>query len=171
METLTEPEQKITKVEELPLLKVEHERVLVLVLSGENPTSAYRQVYDCADNTAKVSSSRLMKSDNFASHLRLRREQIAQSLNLSHDWVLGRLKGIANDCLMKGKGYNPSCATRALELLGKHLGTFEPKASEQDKRPAFVGISINMGDKPSVKVIRVGDQGATLGATKDAKDR
>ena len=54
----------------------------------------------------------------------------------------------------RGKGFNPACATRALELLGKHLGTFEPKIQDLEQRPAFVGININFGDKPSVEILR-----------------
>jgi len=54
----------------------------------------------------------------------------------------------------RGKGFNPACATRALELLGKHLGTFEPKIKDLEQRPAFVGINIHMGDKPRLEIIR-----------------
>ena len=64
--------------------------------------------------------------------------------------MLDKLKGVVTDCLEKGKGYNPACATRALELLGKHLGTFEPKVRDLEERPAFVGININFGPKPTI---------------------
>lgn len=173
MEVLTESTEELTKEIELPPLKVQHERVLILILSGDTPTSAYRQVYDCADNTAKQASSRLMAKENFKLHLTRARDKLAAASNLSHAWVLDKLKGIAKDCLDKGKGYNPACATRALELIGKHLGTFEPKVRDLEQRPAFVGISINMGDKPSVQVIHgpiKGTLGATMGATQDGKD-
>lgn len=165
MGALTKPEENLTNPKMLPSLKAEHEQVLTLVLAGETPTSAYRQVYDCADNTAKVSSSRLMNSDNFVLHLTQRREEMAAVSRISNTFVLEGLKDIINDHKKK----NPAVAVRAYELIGKHLGTFEPKVRDLEQRPAFVGISINMGDKPSVQVIHA-DVGATIGATKEVKD-
>lgn len=169
METLAPVSEQLPSEVELPPLKREYEQVLALILAGEKPTSAYRQVYECADSTAKTSSSRLMANENFKLHLTRARAALAVSSKLSHGWVLDKLKGIVKDCLDKGKGFNPGVATRALELIGKHLGTFEPKVSDEH-RPAFVGISINMGDKPSVQVIRAQPQQSSSNPLKKLKE-
>ena len=154
VDILTEPTKELTELDKLEPLRENPSRVLVMVLAGESPTSAYRQVYGCTANAAEQASSRLMKNERFKLHLTRKREELATASKLSHVWVMDKLKGIVKDCLDKGKSFNPGVATRALELIGKHLGTFEPKVKDLENRPVFVGISINMGDKPSVEVIR-----------------
>jgi hypothetical protein len=42
--------------------------------------------------------------------------------------------------------FNSAGAAKGLELLGKHLGTFDKDKERDGERPAFVGISINMGE-------------------------
>ena len=78
---------------------------------------------------------------------------MAEASKLSHNYVLDGLKFIAKECMKLGKSFNPTAANKSLELIGKHLGTFDPKTSELEERPAFVGINIIMGDKPRAENI------------------
>ncbi len=151
MELLTEPAEELTETVKLKPLKLEHNKVLTLILAGERPAAAYSQVYDCAANTAMQASSRLMRNGTFKAHLARARDELARSSKLSHGWVLDKLKGIVKDCLDKGKGFNPGVATRALELIGKHLGTFETKDKGTDQRK-WIGMRIDYG-KGTVEVV------------------
>lgn len=154
MNKSTESPEKLLNPAQLSPLTGRHVQLLALVLAGDTPSTAYRQVYGCSHKTAMEGGSRVTKSNKFRLHLARAREELAASSTLSHSWILDKLKALVEECSEKGKGYNPGVATRALELLGKHLGTFEPKVRDLEDRPAFVGISINMGDKPSVEILQ-----------------
>ncbi len=72
---------------------------------------------------------------------------VARELGISHRYVLEKIKLGIEQCKN-----NPSALFKGLELLGKHLGTFDKDLAKEDQRPAFVGISINMGEG-TVKMI------------------
>lgn len=104
-------------------------------------------------NSAHVTGSRLLKNVKIRAYLEHARRELEENIGLSSKWVLDKLKEVVEECTKPGRTYNPAAANKALELIGKHLGTFEPDAKEDDKRPAFVGITLIMGPKPSVELI------------------
>ena len=95
---------------------------------------------------ATTQGYRLLKNDDVKAYIGQLLGEVKEKFKLSHDYIIERLKAIAE----QNKKTNPSVAVRALELLGKHLGMFEPKVRDLEERPAFVGININFGPKPSV---------------------
>lgn len=50
----------------------------------------------------------------------------AKKIDISAEYVLEKLKGIADKCT-KSKTYDPRAAAKALELIGKHLKLFTDK--------------------------------------------
>ena len=99
---------------------------------------------------AGTQGNRLLKKDEVRLYIERLLNPIKEKFKLSHEYVIDRLKRLAE----ANEKNNPSVAVRALELLGKHLGTFEHNLRDLEDRPVFVGISINMGDKPGVKMVR-----------------
>lgn len=167
MEALaTNPTQILNKIGDLKPLSAKHEQFLALILVGESQGAAYRQVYSCDLRTADVSASRLLKNPNFLEHLKLRRQALADSNDINHEWVIRNLKEIVEECRRQGKGYNPSVATKAIELIGKHLGTFEKEQRETDDVPQWTGIEIDYGEGV-VKVVTGTGPAVPLEKTKD----
>jgi len=73
--------------------------------------------------TAENQASRLLTKVKVQEYLQKRMNDRSERTEISADFVLTNLKDIANAC----KSDNPTAATRALELLGKHLKLFTDK--------------------------------------------
>lgn len=122
---------------------VDYNGTQAAIRAGYNPKSAAQK------------ASLLLTYQKIQSYITKIEENAAKELGITHRTILNDLKQIADTCKDKNSDhYSPGAATKALELLGKHLGTFDTKVTDLDKRPAFVGININMGDKPSIEMIR-----------------
>lgn len=120
------------------------------------------------EKSAKNQGSRLLKKDDVKAYLAQLRGLSSADTVLNHKFVLDKLKGIVEVCLKKGLGFNPGAANRALELIGKHLGTFEPDIADPNKsRPAFIGIRITTGPGASVEFI----EGSTAAQTIENKGK
>ena len=127
-----------------------------------------------SERSAHVQGSRLMKNVKIMTYLRQIGEISAGNSGVNHQYVLSTLKEMVERCMQKAKvldkkgdqvyietakgdivpayTFNAAGVAKGCELLGKHLGTFEGDGDKKDQRPAFVGISINMGDG-TVKMI------------------
>lgn len=99
--------------------------------------------------TAGAQGSRLLKHKAVKLYIAHLSGEATDEAKVDFKYVITRLKDLATD----HKDKNPSVSLRALELLGKHIGMFEPKIRDLEERPAFVGININMGPKPSVDLL------------------
>ena len=127
-----------------------------------------------SERSARNAGYRLMKNEDIKAYLAQINEISTANSGVTHEYVLGTLKEMVERCMQKAKvldkkgdqvyieaadgklvpayTFNSAGAAKGLELLGKHLGTFEKDAAKEDERPAFVGISINMGEG-TVKMI------------------
>ena len=99
-------------------------------------------------NGANVGASRMLAKPSLQTYIAHLEDNVAKELGISHRYVLQKIKDGLDMCKD-----NPSAMFKGLELLGKHLGTFDKDKAELEDRPAFVGIQINMGPKPSVELI------------------
>lgn len=76
--------------------------------------------------TANREGTRLLSKAVIQEAIGLAKSERSARVQLTQDWVLGRLKSEAQD------GKSPSARVRALELLGKHLGLWEAEDTDTD---------------------------------------
>jgi len=86
--------------------------------------------------TAEQQASRLLKDPEIVKALKLARDELVERTKISQDWVLNKLKEVAERCMqaepITDKEGNPlgqykfdsSGANRSLELIGKCIGMF-----------------------------------------------
>lgn len=121
-----------------------------------------------AERSAHVQGSRLMKHVKIKAYLAQVSAISSANTGVSNEYVISTLKEMVERCMQKAKvldkkgdqvyietasgdvvpayTFNSAGAAKGLELIGKHLGTFDKDKAKEDERPAFVGISINMGE-------------------------
>ena len=119
-------------------------------------------------HSAHVTGSRLMNHPKIKAYFAQINAISTAKSGITHEYVLDTLKEMVERCMQKAKvldkkgvqiyieaadgklvpayTFNSAGAAKGLELLGKHLGTFDKDSAKEDERPAFVGISINMGE-------------------------
>lgn len=98
-----------------------------------NATRAYRAAYPSVkrDEMAATAGGRLLKNVEVAQYIRERMQERQQRTNISQDRVLADLAEIAFE---KDRAIvSVRERLRALELLGRHLGLFEPHKDELDR--------------------------------------
>jgi len=107
------------------------------------------------DLNATQAAIRAGYSENAAAEIgweNLRKPQIADAITtakverseqtgITAAKVLGRLDFVADECATEDR-WNPQGATRANELLGKHLGLFTDKFEVDHKNPAVVNFNL-----------------------------
>lgn len=131
-----------------------------------------------ARKSASVAASRLKKNAKIKAYFEHIRAISSEKACVTQEYVLETLKEMVERCMQKAKvldkkgqqiwietaqgdivpayTFNSAGAAKGLELLGKHLGTFEKDNDREGERPAFVGISINMGDGTVKMVAKAG---------------
>ncbi len=182
-ETTQLVKKDVKTVQTLPRLKPKQAKFLRLYLATGNATqSAIGAGYSA--KTAQQGSSRMLSNNVIRSHLtRLQDEAEAEhrdifssvirrtneiTLKAERGQLVYNVKG--EPVLVKGEPVyraDQATALKGLDQLSKLGNLYDKTTGPGEQRPAFVGISINMGDKPSVTVIREGEHGATVGATKN----
>ena len=170
------------KTKELTTLSPEHLTFAQGILVHGNQTKAARDA-GFSDKSARNAGYRLMKKADIRLFLDQAQAITTGKALVSHEYVLSNLREMVERCMQHAKvldkkgaqvyietadgklvpayTFNSAGAAKGLELLGKHLGTFEKDAAKEDERPAFVGISINMGEG-TVKMI-AGSPGTVQG--------
>lgn len=105
---------------------------------------AYLTVYGCKESTAKVNAYRLLEKASVSVYVRERQAELSQKTKLTQEWVLQKLEEVVHksmqeeevqkwdyeDKCLVGTGeyvYDSKGATKALELIGKHLGMYKDK--------------------------------------------
>lgn len=99
--------------------------------------------------TAMEQGSRLLSNVKVQEYLSESRQKVSEKLELSHEWVLTRLKEISDRCMVaepvmvKGEDgqmvesgeyrFDSSGANKSTELIGKHLGMFVTKMEHTGK--------------------------------------
>lgn len=140
----------------MPALKnIRHEQFAQAYVRGEhagNATAAHRSVYG-KQGANDVSGSKMLHlarvsariadiQAEIASADAKALEQATEKLGISKEWVLERL---VNNVELPGKRkYDANVASRALELIGKHLGMFV--AGEGPR--VNVNVGIQFVDRP-----------------------
>ncbi len=162
--------ESLTKIEPLT---TKYQLFADAIIEHGNITKAAKDA-GYSERSAHVQGSRLMKNDKIRAYLARIGEISAGNSGVNHEYVLSTLKEMVERCMQKAKvldkkgdqiyietpegnlvpayTFNAAGVAKGCELIGKHLGTFEGDGDKKDQRPAFVGISINMGDG-TVKMI------------------
>lgn len=137
-----------------------------------------------AERSAHVQGSRLKNHPKIKAYLAQVSQISQEKSGVNSEYVISTLKEMVERCMQKAKvldkkgeqvfietpsgdivpayTFNSAGAAKGLELIGKHLGTFDKDKAKEDERPAFVGISINMGEG-TVKMVT-----ASGGSVRDA---
>lgn len=80
-----------------------------------------------SEKTAASIGFENLRKPEIASEIEQRQDKRSEKLELTQDWVIGKL--IENlDRSMEKDGYQGSVANGALQLIGKHLGMFGEKS-------------------------------------------
>lgn len=113
------------------LSNAKHEHFAQLIArDGKNKSEAAR-IAGYAEKTAGVSGCKLAKLPQISARikeLQSRTEErithnLASAITVDRIWIIQKLVEIVTKCTSE-KRYNPSAATKSLELLGKDLGMF-----------------------------------------------
>lgn len=115
------------------------------VIDLNGAAAAVRAGY--SKDSAKEQASRLLTKDNVKAYLNEKQAIIGERNGLTQDWVLDRLKLVAERCMqaepvLDNRGqptgeyiFQAQGANRSLELLGKHLGLFGDKLKITIEKP------------------------------------
>lgn len=96
-----------------------------------NATRAYMAAYPSVkkEETASVCASQLLRNPKVQRFLQELKQERKERVQIKQDDVLCGIKEIA----FESAGIRPRDRLRALELLGKHLGLFDPHKDELDR--------------------------------------
>lgn len=94
-----------------------------------NATRAYKAAYPSVkrDETAAAAASRLLSYVNVQAYIREHMQQRQERVQITQDEVVNALKELAFNA------DKDADRIRALELLGKHLGLFDPRKDQLDR--------------------------------------
>ena len=125
------------------------------LVDGSGRQAAIRAGYSA--RSAQQIGSNLLRKPKVAEALAARRAVVSARCELESGWVLDRLREVAERCLQgvpvrdrSGQevgewSFNASGATRALELIGKHLGMFSERVDVQLLRSEVAQVAAEMG--------------------------
>ena len=171
-ETTQLVKKDVKTVQTLPRLKPKQAKFLRLYLATGNATqSAIGAGYSA--KTAQQGSSRMLSNRVIRSHLTRLQDEAEDEHRDIFSSVIKRTNEITlkaergqpvynakgEPVLVKGEPVyreDQANALKGLEQLSKLGNLYDKTKGPGEQRPAFVGISINMGDKPSVKILRAG---------------
>lgn len=142
-------------------------KFLKLYLETANPAQSYINA-GYSPKGAEANSSRMIKKDFIRSYL----DHLVDEAQAEHQDIFSslikRTNALVHSAEREGDKAN---ALKGIDQLAK-LGHMYDKANAPgEDRPAFVGISIHMGDKPSVEVIRKLPSQATPAIEHKAKSK
>lgn len=125
------------------------------LLDGNATKAALRAGYSA--RSAAALGSRALRNPQVQVALVERRMAVATLSEVDSVWVLGRLRVVVERCLQgvpvrerSGQetgewSFNASGATRALELMGKHLGMFSERVDVQLLRSEAAQVAAELG--------------------------
>lgn len=108
-----------------------------------------------SEKTANEQAARMLANVSIKAKITELQSDIAKSLGISAEWIIERLKQVAERCMQAepvmirdGKEmiesgeykFDSSGANKALELLGKHVGVFEKDNEQKEKN---INLNIN----------------------------
>lgn len=150
-------------------LKAQYKLFAENYLKSGNATQAAKDA-GYTDKGARNQGSRLMKREDVQVYLEQLRQPLKEATGQSTTSVVAALTETINRCMQQVPVVNRSGnqvfredengiqvpamvsvdtqgANKALELLGKHFGTFDPNHRSRDERAYFAGIVIQVGPK------------------------
>lgn len=105
-----------------------------------NATAAYQRAgYTAEGNSAEASACRLLRNVKIQQELNIRQQKMQEEAGLSVQWVLDKLRTIAERCMqaeavLDREGnptgeykFDSSGANKAVENIGKHFSMFKDK--------------------------------------------
>ena len=99
-----------------------------------------------SEKGAHVVASRLLNNSKVKVYLAELQSKVEEQAIMGINDVIKELKGIAEE----NRQNRPMVSVRALELIGRNVGAFEPGVANNEEPLQFVGIEIITGPKPSV---------------------
>lgn len=132
-----------------------------------NGTQAYlRAGFKVSEKTAGVNASKLLKNSSISAYLTDLKDERVKKVDISAQWVLERLIQVAERCMqaepvmeydyqtqtMVETGeyqFDSNGANKSLELIGKHIGMFDPKY-ETIRQQALKQLEKMSADKDKV---------------------
>jgi len=122
------------------LTKSERVFIFNLLHRGFSLEKAYQSAYKTNKSTGTALLKKamlLIKQERIMSEIKKEVEEAAGSLGITHKSVLERTLQFANDT-----NINPQVALDAIKMLGKAIGTFEPKQHNQQRLIGGYGETI-----------------------------
>ena len=127
-----------------------------------NATRAYKAAYPSVrrDETAATAGGRLLRNVHVQNYVQERMQDRQTRTEISQDMVLREIAAIAFET--DSEAVSVKDKLRALELLGKHLGLFDPRKDqldqqEQEARIAKLRAETRTEDERQELVIRFED--------------
>ncbi len=134
-----------------PKLSPQRKRFADAYLSGSNQTqSAVTAGY--AIRSAYNQGDRLMNYDDIKQYIAFHQSLIAERNRITQDEIVSGVRDVIAR-LKVAKPFQSVALLKGYELLAKMGGYLRDQGIDPEQRPAFVGISIHMGDG-SVKLTR-----------------
>lgn len=127
-----------------PKLPPQRKRFADAYLSGSNQTqSAVKAGY--AIRSAYNQGDRLMNYDDIKEYIAFHQSLIAERNRITQDEIVSGVREVITR-LKATKPYQSVPLLKGYELLAKMGGYLRDQGIDPEQRPAFVGISIHMGD-------------------------
>jgi phage terminase small subunit len=105
-------------------LNDKHQKFVDEYMLDMNATQAYlRAGYNCTEEAARVSASKLLTNANIVAEIATRQKVMQESTGMSVKWVLEQYKTIIESNI----AIDPAVAKGALDSVGKHYGMFKDK--------------------------------------------
>lgn len=143
-----------------PQLPPQRKRFADAFLAGKNQTQASIEA-GYSTKTATVKASSLLTIVDIKEYIAFHQSELAKRNEIKLDEIVLGIREVIDKCKVS-KPYQSAQLLKAYELLAKMGGFMKDQGIDPDSRPAFVGISINMGEG-TVKVVSAGgNPGGTL---------
>ena len=99
-----------------------------------NATMAYMTAYPTIKclHTAESNGSRLLRNAEVLAYIQERQQVKQEQIGITQDMVIREIAAIAFETVSEAVSVKDKM--RALELLGKHLGLFDPHKDELDRK-------------------------------------
>lgn len=153
----------------LPQLSPQRKRFADAFLAGMNQTEASIEA-GYSTKTATVKASSLLTIVDIKAYISYHQSETAKRNEIKLDEIVLGIREVISKCKVS-KPYQSAQLLKAYELLAKMGGFMRDQGIDPDSRPAFVGISINMGEG-TVKMVSTGGNsgGNSINNNKDKSE-
>ena len=142
-----------------PQLPPQRKRFADAFLAGENQTQA-ALVAGYSSKGARNQGVRLITNARIEAYIAFHQSELAKRNEIKLDEIVLGIREVIDKCKVS-RPYQSAQLLKAYELLAKMGGFMRDQGIDPDSRPAFVGISINMGEGTVKMVSTRGNYGGT----------